>query len=99
MDQGSGNKRAVGQILDEMAKQRISYVQLAARLRRVSPSWGWTQEYLALRLGELVPVYEGLQIGGRTPLMAVEIEQMAQALCVPVAELLSEQQLALATAS
>lgn len=96
MAQGSRDKRVVARVLDEMQKQCIGYVQLGARLRYTSPACGWSQEYVALRLGELLP---GPPFGGRIPLTGSEIEQMARALSVPVAELLGEHQLALATAS
>jgi hypothetical protein len=85
----------VRRILEEMARQHIGVPTLCARLGS-----GWTMEYLAMRLGELLPITATRpRFGGRVPLTATEILEMADALRVPVAELLGAHELALAVAS
>lgn len=90
----------LNRVLEEMERQTLRYVALSARLRRVNPNRGWTEAYTALRLGELLPCApERPGLGGRYPLTPAEVDEIAMALGVPVAELLGEQQLALALAS
>lgn len=83
-------RRSVGvirRVLEEMDRQHISYVQLAARL---GP--GWTNDYLALRLGELMPLRPGqTKLGGRIPLTGTEIEQLAEAFKISPAQITLEQ--------
>jgi hypothetical protein len=82
-------RSTVSRVLDEMARQHISYVQLAARLRQCFPGSGWSENYMALRLGELMPVTPNRTgFGGRVPLTVTETEQMAAALGVRPAVLL-----------
>ena len=89
-------RKSVGvirRVLDEMAHQHLSYPQLAARLP------GWTNQLVALRLGELMPLQPGqTRLGGRVPLTGSEIRQLAKALNVPVRELTNDRP-ALAKAS
>jgi hypothetical protein len=75
----------IRRVLEQMERQHVSYQQLAARLP------GWTEQMLALRLGELMPLRAGQQAGGRVPLTGSEIRQLAEALKVPVRELTSDR--------
>jgi hypothetical protein len=89
------SRGVVRRVLDEMDTQGIGIPTLRARL---GP--GWSKDYLEMRLGELLPVSPTRpRFGGRVPLTHTEIEDLAEALRVPVAQLLGEQQLELAAAS
>ena len=95
----SRGTEVISRILEVMDRQHISWIQLAVRLRMCTGN-GWSDEYTALRLGQLLPLGPGrTSPGGRVPLRATEIDEMARALGVSPAELLGEQEPALAAAS
>jgi hypothetical protein len=71
----------LARILQEMDRQRLSNARLAGKL-------GWSERYLSLRLGWLLPVTPVKpRFGGRFPLTAPEVEHIAGALQVDARQL------------
>jgi hypothetical protein len=73
----SSPERVVARVLNEMSRQRLSCSRLADRA-------GYPPDYLAMRLGLLVP---GGGCRGKVPLVTEEIGRLAGALRVPAEQL------------
>jgi hypothetical protein len=89
---------ALRRVLEEMDRQHLSCSQLAKMLRRRSgPGSVWTEQYLAMRLGQLLPCHPDRPgLGGWVPLTDPEIAEFAAALKVPAGQLLGEHTIAAA---
>jgi hypothetical protein len=81
-------ERVALRVMEEMRRQHVGPGRLARRV-------GWPEGHLMMRLGQVMP---GFFKGGRVPLARLEIVALADALRVPVGQLLGEDQLVLPAA-
>lgn len=76
-----------------MKEMRRQHFHISGRSRVLAGRVGWPEAYLIMRLGLVMPGY-----WGKVPLSRLEIQRLADALRVPVGQLLGEDQLVLPAA-